>query len=220
VKTLLNALEARVLGCMMEKEVTTPDQYPLSLNALCNAVNQKSNRDPVLSLSESEVQDVVDQLLKKHLLTDKSGFGSRVAKYQHRFCNTEFSKLKLSPGEFGIVAVLMLRGPQTPGELRTRCERYHHFADAQEVEMVLEQLAAREDGALVEKLPRETGKRESRYMHLFADDEYVTSMRDAIHVSVSHHASGGSGEPSRIEALEARVEALEQQLAQLKQQLQ
>jgi len=219
VKVELNALEARVLGCLMEKEVTTPDQYPLSLNALCNACNQKSNRDPVLSLSETEVQGLLDDLMKKHLVTDKSGFGSRVSKYQHRFCNTEFGSLKLSAGEFGIIAVLMLRGPQTPGELRTRCERYHRFADSHEVEQALDALARRGDGALVEKLPRESGKRESRYMHLFCDEEHAAAMRSSIGTSASIESDVAVAPSGRIEALEARVEYLEQQLVALQEQL-
>ena len=112
--------EARVIGCLIEKEVTTPDQYPLSLNALTNACNQKSNRDPVMTLDERLVQDTVDGLVKKRLVSEKTGFGSRVVKYQHRFCNTDFGELRFSEQELGIVCVLLLRGAQTPGELRTR----------------------------------------------------------------------------------------------------
>src|ERR1700690_1659112 len=113
-----SAIEARVIGCLVEKEITTPDQYPLSLNALANACNQKSNRDPVLALTEAEVQQLVDALVRKHVVMERSGFGSRVAKYQHSYCNTEFSSLKFTPVELAIVCELLLRGPQTPGELR------------------------------------------------------------------------------------------------------
>src|SRR6201992_3638211 len=129
LKVEVTALEARVIGCLIEKQITTPDQYPLSLNALVNACNQKSNRDPLLELSEAQVQQTLDGLSKKHLVMEKSGFGSRVPKYQHRFCNTEFGTLKFTPQELAIVCELLLRGPQTPGELRTRASRMAPFSD-------------------------------------------------------------------------------------------
>ena len=110
----LTAHEARVIGCLIEKEITTPEQYPLSLNALTNACNQKSNRDPVLELGESTVQETLDQLAKKYLVSTQTGYGSRVTKFQHRFCNTEYGTLKFTPQELGIVCELLLRGPQTP----------------------------------------------------------------------------------------------------------
>ncbi len=116
----LSPNEARVIGCLLEKEITTPEQYPLSLNALTNACNQKSNREPVLDLDETTVQQTLDQLIRKYLVSEESGYGSRVAKYRHRFCNTEYGTLKFSPQELGIVCELLLRGPQTPGELRSR----------------------------------------------------------------------------------------------------
>src|SRR6202050_1583891 len=126
--------EAPVIGFLIEKEITTPDQYPLSLNALTNACNQKTNREPVLELSESEVQQSVDSLMKKHFVSDKSaGYGGRVTKYKHRFCNTEFGSLKFSKQELGIICVLLLCGPRTPGELRARTNRLCEFADADAV---------------------------------------------------------------------------------------
>src|SRR3954464_3109806 len=146
LKIQLTLLEARVIGCLIEKAITTPDQYPLSLNALVNACNQKSNRDPMMDLSESTVQQTLDGLSKKHLVMEKSGFGSRVPKYQHRFCNTEFGNLKLSSQELAIVCELLLRGPQTPGELRTRASRMAPIADGGESEKILEGLRTREDG--------------------------------------------------------------------------
>ena len=130
----LSAVEARVIGCLIEKAITTPDQYPLSLNALTNACNQKSNRDPVLDLDERTVQETVDALAKKHLVLEKSGFGSRVPKYQHRFCNTGFGSLEFSPQETAILCELLLRGPQTPGELRTRASRMAEMREVSEVE--------------------------------------------------------------------------------------
>src|SRR3954454_1167235 len=125
----LSALEARVIGCLIEKQITTPDQYPLSVNSLTNACNQKSNRDPVLALGESEVQQLVDGLVRKHVVMERSGFGTRVPKYQHCYCNTEFSDLKFSPQELAIVCELLVRGPQTPGELRSRAARMASISD-------------------------------------------------------------------------------------------
>jgi len=164
---LLNAVEARVLGALVEKETTTPEYYPLSLNALVNACNQKSNREPVLGLDEATVQRTVDALAKKHLVVERSGFGSRVAKYQHRFCNTEFGTLKFDPQELAIVCELLLRGPQTPGELRGRASRMAAFTDVSEAETTLTRLMERDDGPFVVRLAREPGRRESRYAQLF-----------------------------------------------------
>jgi uncharacterized protein len=161
--------EARVIGCLIEKEITTPDQYPLSLNALTNACNQKTNREPVLELSEAVVQQSVDSLMKKYMVSDKSaGYGGRVTKYKHRFCNTEFGSLKFSKQELGIICVLLLRGPQTPGELRARTNRLCEFEDAAHVETTLKNLMSREDGPFIARLPRAAGARESRYAHLFS----------------------------------------------------
>ena len=164
-----SANEARVIGSLIEKEITTPDQYPLSLNALTNACNQKTNREPVLDLSEAMVQQAVDSLMKKYMVSDKSaGYGGRVTKYKHRFCNTEFGSLKFSKQELGILCVLLLRGPQTPGELRSRTQRLCEFADADAVESTLKTLMAREDGPFIARLARAAGARESRYAHLFS----------------------------------------------------
>src|ERR1700749_2171248 len=166
----LTPIEARVIGCLIEKQITTPDQYPLSLNALVNACNQKSNRDPVLELEERIVQQTVDDLGRKHFVVEKSGFGSRVPKYQHRFCNTEYGTLKLDPQELAIVCELLLRGAQTPGELRSRASRMAPFTDVSEVEAALTRLSEREDGPFVTRLPREPGRREARYAHLFSGE--------------------------------------------------
>src|SRR5947209_19681469 len=146
MKIELAPLEARVIGCLIEKQITTPDQYPLSLNALVNACNQKSNREPVLELDERTVQQTVDELGRKHLVVEKSGFGSRVPKYQHRFCNTEYGTLKLTPQELALVCELLVRGAQTPGELRARASRMASFSDVAQVEATLESLRTREDG--------------------------------------------------------------------------
>jgi hypothetical protein len=168
MKIELAPLEARIIGCLIEKQITTPDQYPLSLNSLVAACNQKSNRDPLMALDEASVQSTLDQLARRHLVIEKSGFGSRVLKYQHRFCNTEFGTLKLSAHELAIVCELLLRGPQTPGELRTRASRMAPFSDVTQAESTLEGMCTREDGPLVVQLPREPGRRDSRYAHLFS----------------------------------------------------
>ncbi|MFJ7500289.1 YceH family protein [Serratia grimesii] len=205
MKYELSAKEARVIGCLLEKQVTTPDQYPLSLNGITLACNQKTNREPVMDLAESEVQQHLDLLLKKHFLRTLSGFGNRVVKYEHRFCNSEFGQLKLSAAELAVIATLLLRGAQTPGELRTRTNRMHEFNDVTEVEQVLANLSAREDGPFVVRLAREPGKRESRFMHLFCG-QIDEAPAEAL--------------PSDETALHGRVTALENVVAQLKQQLQ
>src|SRR5687768_15974318 len=166
--TLLSANEVRVIGCLLEKAATTPDQYPLSINALTNACNQKSNRDPVLELEERTVQETVDGLAKKHLVMERSGFGSRVPKYQHRFCNAGFGTLEFTPQQTAILCELLVRGPQTPGELRTRASRMAEVNDVSEIEEALEKLATRDDGPLVVRLPRDHGPRDSRYAHLLS----------------------------------------------------
>ena len=212
MKVELTAIEARVIGCLIEKEVTTPDQYPLSLNALTNACNQKSNREPVMSLSEADVLDAVDALIERRLVSDESGFNSRVSKYQHRLCNTEFGDLKLTEQEKGIVCCMLLRGAQTPGEIRTRTNRLATFNDVKEVENVLEHLANDEKGPLVVKLPREAGKRESRYMHLFCGEVDVSELA----VATTAPSSAGS---ERITQLEQEVAELREELAALKEQV-
>ena len=207
MKYQLNGTEARVIGCLLEKQVTTPEQYPLSVNAVTMACNQKTNREPVMNLSEYEVQDVLDALVKRHYLRTVSGFGNRVTKYEQRFCNSEFGDLKLSRAEVAVITTLLLRGAQTPGELRTRASRMHEFSDMQEVEQTLEGLAAREDGPYVVRLAREPGKRESRYMHLFSgevDSSVKSSATDITAVD---------------DDLVARVAALEDEVAGLKQRL-
>ncbi len=209
----LSLFEARVIGCLIEKEITTPDQYPLSLNALTNACNQKSNRDPVLALEESTVQQTLDGLIKKRLVLDKSGFGSRVVKYKHRFCNSEFGELQLSAQELGIVCVLLLRGPQTPGELRTRTNRLCRFADVEEVEATLAQLMERADGPFVARLSREAGKRESRYVHLFSGEVALEEASGSQDAASGEPPSMPSGR--RLDRLEKLVDELRQQVKEL-----
>jgi uncharacterized protein len=207
----LSAIEARVIGCLIEKQVTTPDQYPLSLNALTNACNQKSNRDPVLELDETAVQRTLDDLSRRHLVIEKSGFGSRVPKFQHMFCNTQFGSLKFSAQELAIVCELLLRGPQTPGELRSRASRMAPFTDVSHVETALEALAAREDGPFVARLAREPGRRESRYAQLFTG-AVAAEASAAVPEVLAGASQGGS--------LEARVTELERVVKELRAAIQ
>lgn len=205
----LTAIETRLVGCLIEKEITTPDQYPLSLNALTNACNQKTNREPVLELAEADVQLTVDALMKKHMISDKSaGYGGRVTKYKHRFCNTEFGALKFNKQEVGILCVLLLRGPQTPGELRSRTNRLCDFADAAQVESCLSGLREREDGPFIARLARAAGAREARYAHLFSG--MIESVADSAD-SVESPASGPT--------LSQRVAILEEIVASLRSDL-
>ncbi len=208
----LEALEARVIGCLIEKEITTPDQYPLSLNALTSACNQKSNRDPVLELSESAVQGAVDSLMSKYLVSDKSGYGGRVTKYKHRFCNTSFGSLQFTEQELGVLCVLLLRGPQTPGELRVRTQRLCEFGGVEAVESTLASLMSRDDGPFVARLPRVAGARESRYGHLFSGPiEAAPEERAATPARAGAESLG-----ARVERLEAQVEDLRRELEALK----
>ena len=206
MKYQLTAVEARVIGSLLEKQITTPEQYPMSVNGVLTASNQKTNREPVMELKEHEVQDTLDALVKSHYLRTVSGFGNRVTKYEQRFCNSEFGNLKLTPAEVAVITTLLLRGAQTPGELRSRAARMFEFSDMAQVEATLEGLANGEDGPFVVRLAREPGKRESRYMHLFSGE-----------VDVSAQVEQGSSPAS--EDLNARVEALENEVADLKQRL-
>jgi len=211
----LTAYEARVIGALIEKEITTPDQYPLSLNALVNACNQKSNREPVMELDEAHVQDIVDGLVKKHLISEKTAFGSRVTKYRHRFCNSEFGSLTLSPQELGVLCVMLLRGAQTPGELRSRTNRLCHFDDMREVEATLDQLMRRDDGPFVARLPREPGKRESRYAQLFSGEPPLPE-------SFTEHATPAAGalaDEDRLGRLERQVDELVREIGQLRERI-
>lgn len=211
----LTALEARVIGCLIEKAITTPDQYPLSLNALTSACNQKTNRDPVMDLDERTVQQTLDALARKHLILEKAGFGSRVPKYQHRFCNTGFGSLSFTPLETAILCELLLRGPQTPGELKPRASRMAAAGETEDVELALIDLATREDGPFVAQLPREAGRRDSRYAHLFCGDIDVAALPMAPPAAEPRARL----QAERIERLEELVAGLRQELNELKEKL-
>ncbi len=200
---LLSQVEARVLGALIEKDITTPDYYPLSLNALINACNQKSNREPVMDLDENVVRDALLSLQEKRLAGPASGADSRVTKYEHRLESFNFSRR-----EIAVLCVLMLRGPQTPGELRGRTERMYKFEDLEQVQSALHQLMQREP-SLVAMLARQPGTKEARYAHLLSGP-----------VENWQPPSGASTSPddADLASLEERVRALEQEVAGLKDQ--
>jgi len=208
----LSAEQCRIIGVMLEKETTTPEQYPLSLNGITTGCNQKSNREPVMSLSESDVQNIVDELVQMNQLMVDQKASTRVNKYFHRFCDTEFGNLKFTPQQRAVMCVLFLRGPQTPGELRTRTNRLADFADVSEVENTLNQLQDLNGQTLVRKLEREPGKRESRYVHLLSDVDETSFVQ----------ASSTQTEVMPLEeqtSLAQRVTELEQQVASLAEQI-
>ena len=217
MKHELSDHEARVIGCLLEKQVTTPDQYPLSLNALTSACNQKSNREPLLSLAEADVQAIVDGLVRKSLVMEKSGFGSRVPKYQQRFCNLEFSELQFTAQELAIVCELLVRGPQTPGELRTRAARMAEFADVAAVEAALAALAAR-PRPLARQLAREPGRRDARWTQLFTGAVADPGMPDPAHTTAATAAPGHAPQapPAVAATVMDRLERLEHEVRELR----
>jgi len=211
----LNDNEVRVIGCLIEKSVVTPDQYPMTLNALTNACNQKSSRDPVMSLTQGAVQRTVRDLEAKHLVQTAENFKSRVEKYSQRFCNTRYSDLQFSDAELAIVCLLLLRGPQTPGELRSRSGRLYNFEDIAEVTQALNDLGQREAGPLVVKLPRAPGRKDSEYMHLFSGEVDI----DAYVSAIPSAKATDSGTRTSVADLEARIRDLELEVAAIKTRL-
>jgi uncharacterized protein YceH (UPF0502 family) len=209
----LSAEEARVIGCLIEKSLTTPDQYPLSLNSLANACNQKSNRDPLMELDERTVQQTVDSLVRKHLVLERSGFGSRVPKYQQRFCNTGFGSLSFTSQETAILCDLLLMGPQTPGELRSRAGRMGDLKEITDVELALNSLAKRTDGPFVVQLPREPGRREARFAHLLSGEVQVP---EATTSEPEPRDQRTGSQMDRIDRLEAAVAELRREVDELK----
>ncbi|HET6628460.1 MAG TPA: DUF480 domain-containing protein [Woeseiaceae bacterium] len=213
---VLSANEARVIGCLMEKSVITPDQYPLTLNALTNACNQKSGRDPVMSLEPGAVQRTVRDLEEKHLVRVEENFRSRVEKYLQRFCNTRYSDYQFDPAQFAVVCLLLVRGPQTPGELRARSGRLHAFADNDAVVAALTGLVEREEEPLVVKLPRAPGRKDSEYMHLFSGPVDLQAPRsEAARARKPRQDGGAANLAGRVSALEAEVAELRRLIASL-----
>jgi uncharacterized protein YceH (UPF0502 family) len=209
VLTELTDIEARVVGCLVEKSITTPDQYPMTLNALVNACNQKSSRDPVMSLSPGEVQHTIRGLESKHLVRTEENFKSRAEKYSQRFCSTRYSDLQLDAAQTAIVCLLLLRGPQTPGELKARSNRLHGFADNAEVVIALDSLIDREGEPFIVKLPLSPGRKDAEYMHLFSgaiDLEAHASRAIASKPETARHSVAELSD--RVEKLEAAVAEL------------
>lgn len=198
----LSPAEARILGVLMEKSKTTPDVYPLTVNALTAGCNQKTSREPVMNLSEGEVQATLEALRGRTLVVESYGASGRVLRYAHNFAKV----YRVPSAAADLLAVLMLRGPQTASELRANCERLHHFADASAVEGYLDELASRDEGALAVKLPRQPGAREQRWAHLLCGAPQVETPRAPVSAEAAPDLS----------ALEARVAQLEQEVAALR----
>ncbi len=199
----INPIEIRVAGCMIEKETTTPDTYPMTLNALTNATNQKSNRDPVLSLTETEVITALDSLRRKQFALLATSEGSRVPKFRHFFKE----KFQLDPKQLALIAELFLRGPQTLGELRTRASRMVDFSDLSQVEDTLQSLQDRQP-PLVTQLPRVPGQKECRYAQLFGGEPQINA--------ASPEQKDVAGSAERIERLEKELETLRQEVTELR----
>ncbi|MGI9286377.1 MAG: YceH family protein [Pseudomonadales bacterium] len=211
----LTANEARVVGCLMEKSVVTPDQYPLTLNALTSACNQKSARDPVMSLEPGMVQRAARDLAEKNFAREDESFRSGVAKYHQRFCNSAFSDYQFDPAQFAIVCLLLLRGPQTPGELRARSGRLHAFVDNSAVVEAATGLIEREGDALLVQLPRTPGRKDAEFMHLFCGQVDVAEHSTKVQAAKVPAAS----ERATVAELEQRVSKLEAEVAELKEHL-
>jgi uncharacterized protein len=201
---VLSPVEARVLGSLVEKEITTPEYYPLSLNALANACNQKNNREPVMNLDEDQIRQALHGLEDDGLAGAARGTESRVSKYEHRMQEV----FNFTRGEIAVVCVLLLRGPQTPGELRGRTERLHPFEELSDVQATLQRLMQREP-PMVKVLPRQPGTKEARYTHLLSGDVVEAVLNTAV------GETGGS----TMAQLEAEVAALREEVAQLRNQV-
>ncbi len=211
---ILTELETRVLGSLIEKDITTPDYYPLSLNALVNACNQKNNREPVMTLDDSAVRDALGSLQEKRLAGPASGADSRVTKFEHRLQEV----FNFDRREIAVVCVLLLRGPQTPGELRSRTERMYHFEALEDIVSTLDRLAQREP-PLARVLPRQPGTKESRYTHLFSGEPPASAEDVYVSRAPSPATAGANSTSERLENLEEEVSRLRQELSEVQQQL-
>jgi len=215
----LNPHQIRVLGCLIEKQLNTPEYYPLTLSALTNACNQKSSRDPVMQLSESEVLDAVHGLEKLQLAREKQNPGSRALKYSHKLTDTLTDRFGFSEQDIAILSLMFLRGPQSVGEIRTRTQRSNQFQDSAEIEQCLDKLSNSEPHAYVKSLPRQSGKRDIRYTHLFCDgnDDISTANVDVPEKFTSSDDS--YVRTHEFESLKEEVAMLRAELATLKSQV-
>jgi uncharacterized protein YceH (UPF0502 family) len=207
----LNPIEERVLGCLIEKEMATPEYYPLTLNALVNACNQKSNRHPVMELETATVEQTLYELRMEHkLVTEVSSSGSRTLKYRHNMSD----HWSFSLSQMAIICELLVRGPQTPGDLRAHCSRLHTLTDSSEVELILEQLKSNDEGTFVVQLPRQPGKRERRWAHLFGGEPDIGE--DEVEEIGTPDIQTGPTRIERIQTLEYEVADLKQEISELK----
>jgi uncharacterized protein YceH (UPF0502 family) len=213
MSTPLTPEEVRIIGCLMEKAVTTPDQYPLTLNALTNACNQKSSRQPVMSLEQGDVQRVCRQLKDKNLLRVEENFKKNIEKYDHNFCNSLLGKNQFDSAEYAIICLLLLRGPQTPGELRSRSGRLHSFESNQEVTESLDALMVLDRGPVVCRLARQPGRKDHEYLHLFAGD--IESVPEDTAIASRVPTSGKNQHNQQVNMLEIRVAVLEKALTEM-----
>lgn len=211
----LDATEARIIGSLIEKSVVTPNQYPMTLNALTNACNQKSGRNPVMALKPGEMQATLRGLAAQNLVRADENFKSRTEKYVQRFCNTRYSDYQFDPAQLAIVCLLLLRGPQTPGELRSRSGRLHTFEDNSAVVVALNELMENEREPLVVKLPRTPGRKDSEYMHLFSGPVDIEAYAAQAKAAKPENTSARSSTSD----LERRISQLEMELAEVKEKL-
>lgn len=211
---ILTSVEVRVLGSLIEKQITTPEYYPLTLNALVNACNQVSNRDPVVSFDDKTVARALESLRDKKLVWLVTGVGSRVPKYEHRMTET----FTLAEQEVAVMCVLMLRGPQTPGEIRGRTARMYEFQSLEEVDQILEALMVAEPNPFVLRLPRQPGTKEARYAHLLAGEVKVEEPVQSSALKPEPATLEVRAENERIAKLEQQIESLQLELGELKQQ--
>ena len=211
---ILTPAEVRVLGSLIEKQITTPEYYPLTLNALINACNQVSNRDPVVSFDDKVVARALESLREKKLVWLVTGVGSRVPKYEHRMTET----FTLAEQEVAVMCVLMLRGPQTPGEIRGRTSRMYEFQSLEEVDQVLDALMVAEPNPFVIRLPRQPGTKEARYAHLLAGEVKIEEHSQASAPKMEPAMLEVRAENERMARLEQQIETLQLELGELKQQ--
>ena len=213
---VLDPVAIRILGALIEKEVTTPDYYPMSLNGLITACNQKSNRDPVMQLSEEEINSAIEYLKDKRLIWQRSVVGARVSKFEHNLR----SFFPLSEQETGVLCVLLLRGPQTVGEIRQRTERLCSFENLEETDNVIRGLMSRKDGPFIAELPRQPGRKEPRFVHLFAGEEWVQELIEATATQneLPPTPVTGTSRNDRIGELETTVATLQEELHQLREE--
>lgn len=211
----LNDQEARIIGCLMEKSVITPDQYPLTLNALTNACNQKSSREPIMALEKGMVQRTARHLHAKKLIRVDENFKTGVEKYSHRFCNEPLSEYQFDPAQFALITLLLLRGAQTPGELRAHSGRLYTFTDNASVVDALNGLIERDGPPVIAKLPRTPGRKDAEYMHLLSGPIDAESLAGAEAAATSGDKPGSIS----LSDLAQRVSQLEAEVAELKERL-